>query len=322
MRFFATSGICLYMGQDTEWTLGNTEVLSLERPLAFVLSGGSAAGAVQVGMLKALAEAGVEPDLVVATSVGAVNGAMVAGHRSQAAERLADIWLSLDRSDILGNLGVRSIASMLLSRSHVFDQGSLHCLIRNHLPVTNFEQLPIPFGAVATNAHTGRTEVLTSGALDQALLASAAIPGFFAQVTIGDVRYFDGGVTANVPVRQAFELGAKSVIVLDAGQVATEAHSPTSMASTIQYVLGLMVRNQQSAIPASVSNQVVSLPLVTPAGLGTFDFSQTPELIESGYRSTRKFLEGHIDLEKFGGPHAFENEWPNVCASSRLKTLV
>ena len=305
------------MGPKTDWTVANSSVLGLPRPLAFVLSGGSAAGAVQVGMLKALTEAQILPDLVVATSVGAVNGAMVAGAGADAADKLEAIWLSLDRSDILGNLGVRSIASMLLSRSHVFDQGSLHCLIRNHLPVNNFEQLPIPFGAVATNAHTGDTEILTSGPLDKALLASAAIPGFFAQVTIGDARYFDGGVTANVPVRQAFELGAKSVIVLDAGQVPTEAHSPTGMAGTIQYVLGLMVRNQQAAlIPAARQHRVVSLPLVTPAGLGTFDFSQTPHLIDSGYRSTRNFLEGGLELDDL------QDEWPKVCSSRRQRTLV
>lgn len=306
-----------FMGYANEWIANNPAVLNLPRPLAFVLSGGSAAGAVQVGMLKALAEAEIMPDLVVATSVGAVNGAMVAGTGIDAAEKLAEIWLSLNRSDILGNLGVRSIASMLLSRSHVFDQGSLHCLIRNHLPVTTFEQLPIPFGAVATNAHTGITEVLTSGQLDTALLASSAIPGFFPQVSIDDVRYFDGGVTANVPVRQALELGAKSVIVLDAGQVRTEAHSPTSMSGTIQYVLGLMTRNQQSSlVPSDSRNKVVSLPLVTPAGLGTFDFSHTPELIESAYSSTKNFLSADLNLD------LNEDVWPKVCSRSRQKTLV
>ena len=305
------------MAPDIDWLVSNPTVINLPRPLAFVLSGGSAAGAVQVGMLRALTEANILPDLVVATSVGAVNGALVAGAGSEAADKLADIWLSLDRSDILGNLGVRSIASMLVSRSHVFDQGSLHCLIRNHLPATTFEELPIPFGAVATNAHTGQTEVLSSGRLDQALLASAAIPGFFAQVVIDDVRYFDGGVTANVPVRQALDLGAKSVIVLDAGQLPTAAHSPTSMAATIQYVLGLMTRNQHSAsVPLRDRDRVVHLPLAAPAGLGTFDFSQTPELIEAGYKTTKNFLTADLNLD------SMEAEWPCVGATTRPKTLV
>lgn len=304
------------MGQSLGWLAGNRAVSELPRPLAFVLSGGSAAGAVQVGMLKALTEAEILPDLVVATSVGAVNGAVVAGLGDRAADSLAEIWLSLERSDILGSLSVRKIASMLLSRSHVFDQGSLHGLIEKHLPVPTFEELPTPFAAVATNAHSGRPEVLRSGQLDSALLASAAIPGFFPQVTIGDTRYFDGGVTANVPVQQAFDVGAKSVVVLDAGQIPTAAHSPTSTAGTIQYVLGLMTRNQQSAVVSrEESKRVVTLPLVTPAGHGTFDFRHTPDLIESGYRSTRNFLRG-LDLD------ASDHQWPKVSRSSVLRTLV
>ncbi len=305
------------MSQARSWSPGNPAFIDLPRPLAFVLSGGSAAGAVQVGMLKALTQAGILPDLVVATSVGAINGAVVAGLRDEAHSELSKIWLSLDRSDILGSLSVRSLAVMLRSRRSVFDQTSLLNLINGHLPVGTFSELATPFAAVATNAHTGLPEVLRSGQLDSALLATSAIPGFFPQVSIGDSRYFDGGVTANVPVRQALALGARSVVVLDAGQVPSEAHAPTNLAGTIQYVLGLMTRNQQSAlVPMKDRHKVVTLPLVTPAGLGCFDFTRTPELIERGYDSTRSFIES--DRLVIG----LDGEWPRVAAKNHSKSLV
>lgn len=302
------------MSQAQRWSPGNPALIDLPRPLAFVLSGGSAAGAVQVGMLRALTQAGIMPDLVVATSVGAINGALVAGLREDAHSELGKIWLGLDRSDILGSLSVRSLAAMLRSRRSVFDQASLLDLINGNLPARTFSELATPFAAVATNAHTGQPEVLKSGRLDSALLATSAIPGFFPQVSIGEVRYFDGGVTANVPVRQALSLGARSVLVLDAGQVPSAAHSPTNLAGTIQYVLGLMTRNQQSAlVPLRDQHKVITLPLVTPAGLGCFDFTRTPELIERGYESTRGFLEA--DDGAIG-------EWPPIAVPSHSRSLV
>ena len=312
-------GCCIHvdMSQVDRWIAPGTALIDLPRPLAFVLSGGSAAGAVQVGMLQALSEAGVVPDMVVATSVGAINGAMVAAGPEVASDRLRDIWLSLDRSDILGTLSLRTIAKAIRSRSHVFDGASLLDLIGTHLPVATFEQLNCRFGAVVTNANTGRPEVLTDGCLKSSLMASAAIPGFFPNVSIGDRIYFDGGVTANVPVRQAISLGAKSVVVLDAGQVPSDIRSHTNIAGSIQFVLGLMTRNQRSSIvELEHRKRVVTLPLVTPAGLGCFDFSRTPELIERAYLSTRTFIEDGCP------PLTAESEWPRVATSSRVPQLV
>ena len=302
----------IYMSEAQQLPGGVSALADMPRPLAFVLSGGAAGGSVQAGMLRALAEAGIVPDLVVGTSVGAINGVVLAGHPESAGDRLKDIWLGLDRSDILGNLTVRSLVTLARNRRHLFEQSSLVRLIRTHLPAPTFSELAVPFGAVVTNAGTGRPELLRNGLVEPALLASSAIPGCFPRVTIGDAHYFDGGVTANVPVRQAVSMGAKSVIVLDAGPESSLGRPPANIAETLMFVVGLMTRNQQSGVVDRAECQVVKLPLATPAGHGCFDFTRTPELIQRGYEATQTFLgTGSADAPD-------EAEWPAVASPGLL----
>lgn len=262
-------------------------------PLAFVLSGGAASGAVQVGMLQALAQAGIRPDLIVGTSVGALNGVLVAADPSDKADRLAEIWTGLERGDVLGsNRSLRTWSCLVRTRRHLFEADALAAFVHENLPVTSFEELSVPFAAVATKAQSGQTSLLQTGLLETALLASTAIPGAFPQVEIDGELYFDGGVTANVPVRQALDLGARTVIVLDSAPEPTDQETPTNIAGTIQYALGLMMRAQTSNLvpeDAATAN-VVRLPLATPPGVGVFDFDRTPELIERGHARTAEFL--------------------------------
>ena len=266
---------------------------SARRPLGFALSGGSASGAVQVGMLLALAEVGIRPDLIVGTSVGALNGVLVAADPTDNGEKLAEIWLNLERGDVLGsNRSLRTWSCLVRTRRHLFEADALASFLTSNLPVDSFEELAIPLAAVATRACTGETELLQRGSLTQALLASAAIPGAFPQVEIDGELYFDGGVTANVPVRQAFDLGAATVIVLDSGPEPTSYEPSTNIAGTIQYAVGLMMRSQTSNLlpQLGTEHRVIRLPLATPPGVGVFDFDRTPELIERGHAATADFL--------------------------------
>ena len=281
----------------------NSELTGLGGPVAFVLSGGAASGAVQVGMLRALAEAGVRPDLVVGTSVGAVNGVMVAADPVSGWEQLAEVWAQIDRAAVLGsNRSLRTWSCLMRTRRHLFETDSLQLLLRDNLPATTFDQLAVPFAAVVTNAATGTTELLGAGHLETALLASAAIPGAFPRVEIDGQMYFDGGVTANVPVRPAFELGAGTVVVLDSATELHEGEPPTTIAGTMQYVVGLMMRSQTSNVmEAERESRVIRLPLATPPGIGVFDFARTEELIDLGYEKTRAFLtEGTVLEEPLG----------------------
>ncbi len=262
----------------------------LPRPLAFVLSGGAASGATQVGMLRALHEAGVVPDLIVGTSVGAINGVMVAGPVEEGLARLESVWQQIDRDTILGGSSIACLPRLVRTRRHLFPPDSLRALIRRHIPARRFDDLDVPFVAIATRVAGGTPTALGRGDLETALLASAAIPGVFPRVEIDGHSYFDGGITANVPVRQAVELGARSVVVLSSAP-AGDRELPTNIAETLQWATHLLMRSQQSADVSHLGEHaIVELPRSSPHGLSPFDFGRTGELIETAYRATLEFL--------------------------------
>ena len=183
------------------------------RPLAFVLSGGGAFGSGQVGMLRALACRGIRPDLVVGTSIGALHGAVLAAHPDDAPDLLAAFWEGASRRSVFG--GRRDTVRSLVHTRSLASFHRLERLLDDALGDRGFGELTIPFAAVATDALTGDPVLLDDGDLRLALAASAAVPGVFPPVTIGGRPYVDGGVSANVPIRQALAFGAASVLVLD-----------------------------------------------------------------------------------------------------------
>ena len=194
-----------------------TTIRDLPRPVAFVLSGGSNLGAVQVGMLRGLRRAGIEPDLIVGSSVGAMNGAMIAADPEHGADRLTDIWLSLRRRDVFPSRLPMQVARLVWTRTHLQSPSGLRGLLDDHLDAPTFEDLVLPFGVVATDVDHGEPVVITHGSVTDAIVASTAIPAVFPIVEREGRRLFDGGVSANLPVHQAVAMGAGSLVVLDAG---------------------------------------------------------------------------------------------------------
>lgn len=189
----------------------------LPRPIAFVLSGGSSLGALQVGMLEALLEAGLRPDLLVGTSVGALNAAYVAGGFTPARlSRLASVWRSLRTRDVFAGLGFWSALAALAGAGPLASPSGLRALVEAHLPPAHAD-LAIPCAVVATDLVAGGPAVLTEGDLRRNVLASAAIPGVFPPVASGGQLLVDGGVVAHVPILPARDLGARTLVVLDAG---------------------------------------------------------------------------------------------------------
>src|ERR1700694_2816871 len=151
---------------------------------AFVLSGGGSLGAIQVGMLQALTEAGIRPDLLIGTSVGAVNAAFMGGepgHRG--ALHLGEIWRGLRRQHIFP-LSPWSGARGLLGRSnHLISNASLGDVLHKNLTYERLEEAAVPVHVITTELKTGRAVVMSSGPAVAALLASTAIPGIFPPVT-------------------------------------------------------------------------------------------------------------------------------------------
>ena len=275
------------------------------RPLAFVLSGAGAFGSVQVGMLEALHAAGVRPDLVVGTSAGALNGAMVAADPASASARLRPLWASADRSTTFGVGTAQALIRMLGRRPSLARPDHLRSLIDRHLPAGTFEDLVLPFGAVATDLSTGEPAVLRSGALGPALMASSAVPGLFPAVDLDGLVFVDGGVSANVPIRQAFALGARSAVVLDATPaLAATGRAASSVPGAWMQAMGLMVRNQRAhAVDELMSRfPVATLPSVTPSDLGTFNFDRNVELMDLSRRATARHLAELVSSPVVEGP--------------------
>jgi NTE family protein len=189
----------------------------LPRPLGFVFSGGSSLGALQVGMLRAVHEAGLAPDLLVGTSAGAINAAFIGGgFTSSRVAELADIWRSLRTSDVFSGLGWWSAARALLGRGTLASPARLRAIADRHLPASHAD-LAIPTTVVAADHATGRAVLLSEGDLRRNVMASAAIPGVFPPVTDGAQTLLDGGLVAHVPLLPAKALGCRTMLVFDAG---------------------------------------------------------------------------------------------------------
>jgi predicted acylesterase/phospholipase RssA len=203
---------------------------------AFVLSGGGARGALQVGALRALLEAGERPDVVVGTSIGAWNGALLARDPTPAGvERLAEVWLTAHPTRVLlgleqnGHSPAMAIASsryatyiaaaQRLAAGHpsLYGDAGLRHFAQAAVGETTFEELTVPLRVIAADITHGRRVVFSAGPIAPTILASSAIPGIFPPVRIGDTVYVDGGILDNASIETALALGARRLFILDVG---------------------------------------------------------------------------------------------------------
>jgi NTE family protein len=280
---------------------------SLPRPVAFVLSGGGALGAVHVGMLRALVEDGITPDLVVGSSVGAINGAMVAAQPVDAPALLRRAWDRLDRGPRRQGSSLRPLAEAMRLRQSLHSPDGLARFVHQHRPADLVEHLELPFAAVATDARSGRPVVLREGDLCAALIASVALPGVYPRVRHGDSLLVDGCLSAPVPVLQALALGARSLVVLDAGCDDAALTSPVPESGPLSEVTRLLIRQRIRDDLRQVPDEVTVVYPPAPAdpGVTSIDFSRTSELMRRGYHTTKRFLDTLVLTGPglYGGPH-------------------
>ncbi|HET7421031.1 MAG TPA: patatin-like phospholipase family protein [Candidatus Dormibacteraeota bacterium] len=260
--------------------------------VAFVLSGGASLGAVQVGMLRALLEQGVVPDLLVGTSVGAVNAGWVAARPEvDAVDELTEIWLRLRRGDVFPISPLVSAAGLLGRSNHFIPNDNLRAVLEKHLPFERIEDTPVPLHVVTTDLKSGRAAILTSGPAVPALLASCAIPGVFPPVTIGRRNYVDGGVANHTPITVAIELGATEVYVLPVGYPWLN-REPTNALGMALHALARIVEQKLDAEVAAHREvaDIHVMPVLDIADVSPADFSHSQELIDWGYRAARRTL--------------------------------
>lgn len=197
------------------------------REIAFVLGGGGILGAHEVGMLHALAEREVTPDLVLGTSIGAINGAMFAADPSIAGvERLTELWAESRISEVTAAGVLRRLGTLARTRTHLESLELARAQLVEALPVERVEELPVPFQCVAASIERAAEHWFTTGILADVVLASCAVPGILPPVKVGDEHYIDGGIVNSIPVARAVAMGARKIYVLQVGRLEKPLEPP------------------------------------------------------------------------------------------------
>jgi NTE family protein len=279
---------------------------ALPRPVAVVVGAGGVLGAAHVGIGYALERRGFVPDMIIGTSVGALNGAIAAAHPEKAAPWLDHVWTRLRRREVY-SLGHPS------SRASVFtDRGLRRLISRARLP-SRIEQLAVPFTAVAMDLATGAPVPLDGGDLESALLASAAIPGMLPPVERDGRTLVDGGVVAYVPVLAALQAGAASVVVVAAGPESSPLRpvDPRRRAGAIAARAGLLMLHHQ--IERDLHEVSEHIPtVVLPTGIDTWpapwDFGHSQRLISTACHTAGRFL----DELRVSGPGLYRADGPTT----------
>jgi NTE family protein len=258
---------------------------------AFVLSGGGNQGVTQVGMLRALVERKIVPDIVIGTSAGSLNGAAIAyAPNLTGVDRLASVWASLTTDDVFPGGRISRAWKVVRRGTHLFTNEGLARIITEATPARSFDDLVLPLRVVAADLDSGDEVVFTRGPLAPALLASAALPGVFPIVHHDGRRLVDGGVVNSVPLWHALSGPVDRIFVLNVSHGVADrvARSPLDVVmASFAHSRNMRYELERRHAPDHV--EIVELPRPNdPRDL--FDFSGAEELIDAGYTSARDFL--------------------------------
>jgi NTE family protein len=266
---------------------------------AFVLGGGGLLGAVEVGMLRALFEAGVAPDLILGTSVGALNGALVAADPSPGVtERLVGLWQSaVATGDVYGDGAVRQVRRAVRTGTHLHSSEPLRQRLAQELGDLSFAELAVPFQCCAASIERAAEHWFTQGRVVDAVMASAAVPGLLSPAEVDGEHYLDGGIVNSVPVGRAVECGALRVFVLQVGRVDRPLKPPRRPWEVARVSFEIARRHrfhrEMAALPAHVTAHVL------PTGGGTAkddsllayrDFAAVSRRIDAAYDASAAYL--------------------------------
>jgi NTE family protein len=272
-------------------------------PVAVVLSSGANLGAVQVGVLRALVEHGVRPDLVVGCSIGALNGAALAEDPTTAGvARLERAWTTAEPRGVLPRPWLPPAVALIRRGEAMASRDGLHRLIERTVSATAFADLAVPLHCVATDVEACADAWFSEGPLVEALLASSAMPAMFPPVRIDGRRYVDGAVVSDVPVGRAVALGARTIYVVEVGPLSTRGWSTSRRplgAAIEAYWVARRHRflRELEAVPAEV--EVHLMPHGDPPRLRLGDFTRTADLIAAAHAASSSYLDA---LRPLGTP--------------------
>ena len=262
--------------------------------LAFVFAGGGSLGAVQVGMLRALARRGLRPDLVVGSSVGAINAAYFGwSPDADGVAGLERVWAGITRRTIFPFSPLKGLMGLMALGDSLCSPDGLRRMLMDNLPYQKLEEAPVPVHAVATDLASGAEVCISRGSAVDALVASAAIPGIFPPVLMEGRRVIDGGVASNTPIPVAASLGATQVLVLPAGYACALEKQPKAPIAVVLNALNQILCRALAVDIERFSRdlEIAVIPPVCPLGVTSTDFSQTPELMERGEAQAQTWLD-------------------------------
>jgi NTE family protein len=268
---------------------------------AFVLGGGGKLGTAEVGMLEALFDAGIRPDLVLGTSIGAINGAAVAADpTSGGVRRLRALWDGVESSGVFGGRLVDRLRHVAESRTSLHSNEPLRRLLERALDEHRIEDLPVHFECVAACIESASEHWFDSGPVVDAVLASSAVPGLLPVVRVGDRHYLDGGIVDSIPVQRAVSLGATTIHVLQVGRIEQPLEVPRRPHEVAMVAFEIARRRSFSVAMAGLPPGVEVHVLPTGGTGPRFndlrqlryrDFSDVADRIDTARRATEQYLQ-------------------------------
>jgi NTE family protein len=264
---------------------------------AFVLGGGGVLGSAQVGMLQALLEKKVSPDLIVASSVGALNGLVVAANPScESVSTLRRLWEGLQARDVFSSTVIGQVTNLVRHGTHLHSNLSLRRLLSQTVGERRIEDMPVHFECVAACIENAAAYWFDHGPAADAVLASCAVPGLLPPVSVDGLHYMDGGLVASVPVGRAVLLGARRVFVLQVGRIERKLAPPSRPWEVAAVAFEIARRHQfaddMARLPTGVDVHVL------PAGDGPGAFriryrstSAVRHRMEIAYAASNDYLE-------------------------------
>jgi len=279
---------------------------------AFVLSGGGNQGIAQVGMLRGLLERGVQPDVIIGTSAGALNGAAIATSPTlEKVDHLEEVWCSLTGEQVFPGGAIRRVWNVLRRDDHLIDSEGLADVITRAELASSFAELEVPLRVVAADLITGDELVFVNGPLAPILLASAALPGIFPPVEIHGHTLVDGAVVNLVPISHALAGPIGRIFVLDVSDPLGERpiRSPLDVVlRAFAISRDLRFELEMQWVPKDVELVVIPQPVDNRDFL---DFSGGQELINEAHKLTLAALD---DLKERPGTQRKRKWWQRLAS--------
>ena len=254
-------------------------------------------------MLRALLERGVIPDLIVGTSIGAINGAIVAKTPSiEAVDDLFEAWTSPEAASVYGDSVFNQFSRLVRTRTHVNSPAPLRRMFERILGAdTRFEDLAVPLRVVAASIERAAERVFDSGPLIPAVLASSSVPGLLPATRIGDETFIDGGIVNSIPISPAVDAGASVIFVLQVGRIETPLVPPRSAIQAAQIAFEVARRHRFArdiaTLPTGVELHILPSGGALDGDASLLSYRRIDTVrarIDLAYGATTAYLEEHF----------------------------